>query len=167
MSALTAFRSNQRPRELRRRVMLRARMRVHSAWSDVCILNLSSRGLLINSPVPAAEGSTIEVWHGEQMIVATVMWRSGTRAGLQANERILVEQLLALGNSPSLQLTATWPDVERRKRPRPKADSRVRGRLIEFAGAAAIAASLASAVMVMVEQAFAHPLHSVVAALGG
>ena len=96
MSRLTAFRSQQRPRELRRRVMVRARMRAQSGWSDACILNVSSRGMLINASAPAVQGSTIEVWHGEHLIVATVMWRNGTRAGLHANERIPVEEILAL-----------------------------------------------------------------------
>ena len=37
----------ERPRELRRRVILPARLRTGADWSDTCMLNISSRGLLI------------------------------------------------------------------------------------------------------------------------
>ena len=168
MSGLSAFRSQQRPRELRRRVMLRARMRAQSGWSDACILNVSSRGMLINASAPAVQGSIIEVWHGEHLIVATVMWHNGTRAGLHADERIPVDEILALAKSSALQLTApSWPEVERRKAPRPRAESRLRARLVELAGVTAFAISPAVAALLMVEQALARPFHSVVAALGG
>ena len=120
MAGQSAIRGNQRPRELRRRVMLRARMRAPSGWSDACILNVSSRGLMINAPAAwATQGSTIELWHGEHVIVGTIVWRKGTRAGLQSDECIPVDAILADGQSAALQLTAaSWPEVERRKTPR-------------------------------------------------
>jgi hypothetical protein len=149
--------------------MLRARLRGLSGWSDACILNVSSRGLMINAPAAsAAQGSTIELWHGEHLIVGTIVWRRGTRAGLQSEERIPVDAILAMGQSSSLQLTApSWPEVERRKTPRTHDHSRLRGRALEFAGVAIVAVSLASGMVVLVTQALATPLHHVRAALGG
>ena len=169
MSVLALSRS-QKPRELRRRVMLRARLRAGAGWSDACILNVSSRGLMINSTTAASPqmGSRIEVRHGEHVIVAEVVWRSGTRTGLRSEKRVPVEEIMALSSAPSLQLTATqWPKVDRRKKPRSHDESRLRSRAIEFAGIAIVAVSLAAGVLTMVQQAFAAPLARVENALGG
>lgn len=161
----------QRPRELRRRVMLRARIRAGAVWNDTCILNVSSRGLMINASTAAhaQKGSKIELRHGDHVILAEVVWRDGRRAGLRSDERVPVEEIMALSNAPSLQLTAAgqWPDVDRRRRPRRQVDSRTRSRAIEFAGVAAVAVCLSGAAFVLVDQAFARPMAYVEAALGG
>jgi len=144
-------------------------MRTNWGWSDACILNVSSGGLLINAGAAAAlADGAIEVWHGEHVIVATIVWSKGTRAGLRADGRVPVDDILAISQASSLQPSAPpWPAIERRKRPRSHDDSRICGRLIEFAGIAAIAASLAAGAFIMVEQAFAKPLDYVEAALDG
>ena len=150
--------------------MLRARMHASSGWTDACILNVSSRGLLINAITAgaAATGSMIELRHGVHVITAEVVWRKGTRAGLRSDQRVPVEEILALGNAAALQLTAgDWPRGDRRKQPRSHEESRLRSRAIEFAGVAVIAGSLAVAVFSMVEAAFARPLAIVQTALGG
>jgi hypothetical protein len=162
------LKQSQRPRELRRRVMLPARLRAGAQWSDTCILNISSRGLLIHSARAAPEGSTIELRRGDHVIVARVMWREGARVGLQADERLPVEQIMSLGQSQALQLTASsGAGVERRKQPRTKIDARLRGRAIEFASVAVIAASMALTIWSMASEALARPMAAVSAALGG
>jgi hypothetical protein len=160
---------SHRSRELRRRVMLPARLRTGAQWTDTCILNISSRGLLIHSGRAAPEGSTIELRRGEHVIVARVMWRDGARVGLQCDERLPVEQIMSLGQSQALQLTAsTNTMVERRHQPRPKViDARLRGRAMEFVSVAAIAASLALTIWSMADEALAKPMAAVSAALGG
>lgn len=148
--------------------MLAARMRATSGWSDACILNVSSRGLLINaSAAPAAKGSKIELRHGAHVIVAEVVWRKGRRAGLRSEQRVPVEEIMALSKAPSLQLTATqWPHADRRQTPRNHEESRERSRMFEFAGIVVVAVSLAAGLFSMVEAAFARPLAMVRAALG-
>ena len=149
--------------------MLHARMRASSGWTDACILNVSSRGLLINaSATGAVTGTEVELRHGAHVIVAEVVWRKGTRAGLRTDQRVPVDEIMALSNAPVLQLTAgQWPHVDRRTRLRPYEESRQRSRMLEFAGVVVIAVSLAGALFSMVEQAFARPLAMVEAALGG
>ena len=145
-------------------------MRDGSGWTDACILNVSSHGLLINATVAGAPatGSMIELRHGDHVIAGEIIWRKGTRAGLRTDQRVPVEEIMALGTASALQLTAgEWPRAERRKRPRSHDESRLRSRAIEFAGVALIAASLAGAVFSMVEAAFARPLAAVQSALGG
>jgi len=142
-------------------------MRASCGWSDASILNISSRGLQVNTTRAAVQGTTVEIWHGEHLIVARVVWRKGTRAGLQAEQRVPVEELMTLSHEPKLQLTApSLPKLERRKRPRSHDESRFRSRAIEFAGLTIIVASLALGGFVMLQEAFARPLAYVRAALG-
>ena len=148
--------------------MLPARLRGSCGWSNACILNVSSRGVLIQASRGAIEGSTVELWHGEQVIVARVVWRKGTRAGLCAEARVPMEEMCA--DSKGAQLPRTSPDgrfVERRKRPRTHEESRLRGRALEFASMAIIGAGLAAGMFALVEQAFAQPLAYIGRALTG
>jgi hypothetical protein len=154
----------QRPRELRRRVVVPARLRHGASWSDACILNISSRGLMIHTGRPIARGAEVELRRGDHVIVARVVWRDGGRAGLRSEERVPIDDIVTLGQSPALQLTAA--SGERRKHRRPGERSRIQGRAIEFAGVLVIAVSLAGAGFTMVESAFARPLAVVAAALG-
>ena len=155
-----------RSRELRRRVVLPARVRTPAGWSDACILNVSSRGLLIHSRGAAETGTTIELHHRDYAITARVVWRSGARAGLRSEDRVPVEEIMILGQAHNVTLTAVeQPGVERRRMPRHD-ESRARGRTIEFAGALAIAAVLASGMLAMVESALARPLASIGVVLG-
>lgn len=153
-----------KPRELRRSVVVPARLRHGAGWSDACIVNVSSRGMLIHTSRPLAKGSEVEIRRGDQAILARVVWRDGARAGLQAQDRVPVEQILTIGQAAGLQLTA--PTGERRREQRPVDHSRFKGRAIEFASATVIAIALASASLSMVHQAFARPLAAVSAALG-
>lgn len=159
-----AQRSSQKPRELRRRVVMPARLRHGAAWSDACILNVSSRGLMIHTARQVATGTEVEIRRGDHVIMARVVWRDGGRAGLQAEERVPVEDILTLRQSPALQLTAGA--VERRKHPRIEDRSRLRARAMEFASVIAISACLAAAGLNMVQAAFERPIAIVTGALG-
>lgn len=154
-----ATRQRQKPRELRRRVMLHTRMRANLMWCDACILNVSTRGLMINASCRASlQGNVIELWRGEHVIVATVVWQKGTHAGLQSEDLISVDDLLALSHVSALEPTAgEWPWIERRKKPRSVVQKRSRGRAVEFAGVVT-AASLAACGFALVEEAFVHLL---------
>ena len=148
--------------------MLTARMRTASGWSDACILNVSSRGLLVHSARIPDSGSLVELRHQDCAIVARVVWREGAKGGLRADGRVPVEEILSLGASASLTLSAPRDAfVERRRRPRTHEASRIRGRLMEFAGAVAIGGVLATGGAAMVQNAFAKPIAIVEAALGG
>lgn len=160
---------DQRPRELRRRVVLPARMRVDSSWCDACILNISSRGLMIQVGRGAPHSDNVELRRGDHIIHARVVWRDGSRAGLQSDDRLPVEEILSLSQASTLQLTASGGGlVERRKQPRHEHErSRIRSRLFEFAGVAAIAGTFAIGIFGIVERALAQPMAVIEAALGG
>jgi hypothetical protein len=157
----------QRSRELRRRVVLPARIRHGASWSDACILNVSSRGLLIHTSRQAPAGTEVELHRGDHVIVARIVWRDGAKAGLRSDDRVPIEEIVTLGQSQVLQLGAGRAGPERRKYPRAEDRHRLRGKAIEFVGVAVAGASLACGAIFLVEEAFARPLAIVQAALGG
>jgi len=88
---------NHRPRELRRRVILPALVRSDGGWGNASILNISSRGFLIQSARPTPKGSKVELRHGGHVITARVVWRDGARAGLATESCVPVEEIMSLG----------------------------------------------------------------------
>jgi hypothetical protein len=151
--------THHRPRELRRRVIMPARLRSGSGWTDACILNISSHGLLLHSARTGPAGSIVEVWRGDHVIVARVVWQDGARAGLRAEDKLPVDQILSLNASAALILTAGEPQQtsrpawERRRR-----DRRSQGRMIEFAGVVVIACSLAVTAFDLVIETLGKPM---------
>ena len=83
------------PRERRRRVMLPARVRNNSGWSDACILNISSRGLLVYSAGAAEPGSFVEIRRGGQLVIARVIWRENQRMGLCSPDPVPVDAIIS------------------------------------------------------------------------
>ena len=154
-----------KPRELRRKLLVPARVRDCAGWSDACIVNISSRGLMIRSSRPIAPDSEVEIWSGDHAIAARVVWRDGARAGLRSEEPIPVEQILTVGSAPALQLAA--PPKTKPRHQGSEERSRLRGRTMEFVATVAIGAAFALAGLSMVGEAFARPLAIVSAALGG
>ncbi|HKC03016.1 MAG TPA: PilZ domain-containing protein [Sphingomicrobium sp.] len=163
-----ASRSIQKSRELRRRVVLPARFRTPAGWSEACILNISSRGLLIHAGRPVSEGVTIQIHHGDHLISGRVVWQRGSRFGLCVDEKLPVEHILTAGQAASLGLAAPCESPpERRHSPRHFEDSRLQSRTMQFVSIAVIASCLAGTLFAMVEQALAKPFAQVLAALGG
>lgn len=167
--AASRFRLSERPRELRRRVVLPARMRAGAQWSDVCILNISSRGLLIQSGLAGSQGSLVEVRRGDHVMVARIVWRDGSRAGLQCEDRVPVEEIMSLGAAQALRLVASEGAlVERRKYRRANhGESRLQGRAMEFVAVLAIGIALAIGTWSAVEEALAKPFAQISTVLGG
>jgi hypothetical protein len=166
--AASATYSKHRPRELRRRVVVPARVRTGAQWSDACILNISSRGLLIHSSRPAPEGSVVQILRAGHLMVARVVWCEAARSGLHSDEPLPVEDILSIKQSRPLQpIAASGVIRDRRKQRRIAHDARLRGRAMEFAAVGGIAVALAVGAWGMTEHALAKPLGRVAATLGG
>jgi hypothetical protein len=144
-----------------------ARLRSSSGWTDTCILNISSRGVMIHSARAGPQGSVVELWRGEHVIVARVMWQDGARAGLQTDDRLAVDEILSLGGSAAMMLTASDSlPRERRGRPRQEPDRRNQGRIVEFVGVVLVGCIFAATAYGMIEQALARPMALINGALG-
>ena len=100
---------SQKPREQRRIVFLKARMRATDEWCDVTICNISSRGLMAKCNMPPSKGTYIELRHRSVCIIGRVAWSHGARFGVRAQDRIDLASLLAEGS-----LKPKAPGEERR-----------------------------------------------------
>lgn len=81
-------------REARRKVLLRARLRVAGPERDACLLDLSSRGLLATTAEAPERGQYVEIRVCGQSLVGHVEWANGRRFGVTLRERIDVEALI-------------------------------------------------------------------------
>jgi hypothetical protein len=94
-------------REPRRKVLIQARMRMDSGWADVCMLNISSRGMLLQAASPPPRGSYVEIRRAAHVIVGRVVWRKDRRFGIQTQDRMNIG---AIVNDPC-QTAATHRGV--------------------------------------------------------
>lgn len=154
-----------KPREDRRRTVLPARIRSGTAWGDACILNVSSRGLLIYAKCATQPGAFVELRRGELVIVARVIWRSNQRMGLFSTDRLRVEEIISSESAASAAAAAADGRVERRKRQRDPERSRERTRAMEFVSLGLIGLGLAGAVAAYATQTLSRPLAKVTATL--
>ncbi len=88
------------PREPRRKVLAHARMRSGGVWEDVCICNVSSRGLLLRTESPPAPGTYVEIRRMSQIIVGRSVWRRGQDFGVRTQDVVDVNAILTDSESP-------------------------------------------------------------------
>ncbi|VVT25106.1 conserved hypothetical protein [Sphingomonas sp. EC-HK361] len=82
-------------REPRRRVLVKARMRLGNDWSDVSIQNVSSRGLMARAGGAAPQqGAYIEIRKATIVIVARAVWVKGQMFGVRTQDSLDIEGLL-------------------------------------------------------------------------
>lgn len=148
--------------------MISARMRVGATWGDACILNLSSRGMLVHAPQAPPRGSYLELRRGAHVVVARVVWSNADRFGVRTQDHVSAEALINESTrSPVGQQQAA--SVERRAVPRqPERGheaSRWRARSAEFMTFAALGGIGALALVGMVGELLAAPLAMVQSAL--
>lgn len=104
--------------EPRTRVRLQASLFVDHTSADACILDISSRGLMLETGHPLRVGNIVEVRHGQQSLVGNVKWIQGRRVGVRLGGRIAVQAFLRgdadfalVRPSPSRQLHHGAPNL--------------------------------------------------------
>jgi hypothetical protein len=159
-------------REPRVRCVITARMRFNGSWSDVCVHNISSRGMLIQAGAAAARGSYIEVRRGQHVIVGRVAWSKGHRLGVRTQERLDIGAILREPDASKVNYEArirSQPSFDRRSVYRlAKAEagwkaeqSRFRSRALEFACVAAMSAFAALMIFDTATESLRQPLNVV------
>lgn len=109
------------PREPRRKVFVKARIRIGGSWGDVCVRDISSRGLLLQGREAPPRGTYLEVRRGRHVVIARVVWTGEQRFGVQAQDKISVESFVAdpdLSSMDFKSVSAFQPGFERRSSPR-------------------------------------------------
>ncbi|HTU09935.1 MAG TPA: PilZ domain-containing protein [Allosphingosinicella sp.] len=91
-----------KPREPRQKVVLPAKMRAGAGQMEVCIRDISSRGMLVQAGTPPPRGTYVEILRPGCAIAGRVVWTKHHKFGILAQGRISVAAVL-----------------ERRKVPRP------------------------------------------------
>lgn len=162
-----------KPREPRRKVLIRARMRDGAKWGDVCLLNMSSRGALGQAAVPPRQGSYIEVRRGAHLIVARVVWSEKHRFGVCTQDPIGVDAIIADACGTACEESPRPPSRPEERRTVPRAPptgerherSRFVGRSMEFCFLVGSAVMLAGTAFTLVQQGIAAPMQRVSATL--
>lgn len=103
-----------KPREPRQKVVIPARMRVGNSYSDVCIRDISSRGMMLQAASPPSPGTYIEILRAAHTVVARVIWSGDRRFGIRAQDRMDIAAIVGASTS-----TGRASGQERRARERP------------------------------------------------
>jgi hypothetical protein len=69
-------------------------MRVGASYSDVCIRDISSRGMMLQAATPPAKGTYIEILRAAHIVVARVVWVNERRFGIVASDRMDVAAVI-------------------------------------------------------------------------
>ena len=159
--------ATSKPREERRRTMLPARIRSSGGWSDACILNISSRGLLVYSNTAVEAGSTVEVRRGGQLVIARVVWRQNQRIGLCSPDPVPIDDIISDKTAAAAVISCASPVrvAERRRRPRSHERSREWARAAEFVVLVLFGTAMAGTAAIYVGQALANPMARITSAL--
>jgi hypothetical protein len=122
-----------KPREVRHSVLIRARMRAGGPAADVCVRNVSSRGMLLQAHEVPEPGSYVEILLPDAVVVGRVMWAAERRFGIRARDRIPIHRLIG-GHSRQSDSMAM---AAQRGRPcatiaEARSDARLAGRSMQF-----------------------------------
>jgi hypothetical protein len=75
------------------KVLMKARMRAGQAPADACIRDVSEQGMLVQSAMPPASGTFVEILDLAEPIVGRVEWRSGRKFGISLGQRCDITRL--------------------------------------------------------------------------
>lgn len=142
-------------------------MRSGAAWHDVCILNVSKRGMLLQAADPPLRGAYLEIRRGALIVVAQVMWAKTHRFGVKTQDILPVEALVADVEVPIVGDGIRLGEQRRRPRLPPEQHSRQQGRVIEYGFAAGLAIAVAGFAASQVYAVLASPAKAITAALSG
>ncbi|WP_133365896.1 PilZ domain-containing protein [Qipengyuania sediminis] len=90
-----------RNRETRRTVRISVRVRTDAGWIDATVRNLSTRGMMLDSPQPLRRNQFVEVTRGHRRVVGRIVWSEAERCGLHSQDMIDIAGLLATPGTPS------------------------------------------------------------------
>ena len=146
-------------RDERFRVLIRATMRAGGRPVDVCIRDVSLRGLCVVTAKPPPRGTVVELSGPSSPIVGEVIWSSERRFGVAVGGRIDLPRLLAQRtNDTAPHEVVPLPAYARAQSPKSRSadDNRNAGRAMQFV----FAAVLAIAAAVLIGQLVYHNLAS-------
>jgi hypothetical protein len=172
---LSSSTQTDKRRHLRRKVLIPARLKQDAGWFDICIRDISARGLLVQGASPPRRGSYVEIRRGAHVIVAKVAWAKDQQFGLTTQDIVPVDALIhrpdaaAFGRS---QTPSNDAQPERRAAPRVSSEqaaarSRHISAMIQYGFALMFALACAVALVGFVQDSLHRSLGTVTTALAG
>ena len=147
-------------------MLVPARMQAGGRWRDACILNISSRGLLLHSSDAPGAGSYLEIRRGQHVMVARVVWSEAERFGVHTQDWLPVDAIVRDLPPTGAAKAGETRFVERRRQSRENHErSRQAGRWLEYAAFAMGGMIAASSAYGAVSMAMARPMAELDAAL--
>jgi hypothetical protein len=146
--------------------MIPARVRTGATWADMCILNISSRGMMLKGRAVPSRGSYLDIRSGLHAATARVVWTKGDRCGVLVQE-VLSPDHFGKGQPPAAAWKGTCRRTSERREPAPvtHAESRLRGRAFEYLCFAILATAVAGGGFALVLQALQRPFGIVAGAM--
>lgn len=99
--------------ETRAKALIRAGLRWDDEIREACILDASTRGLLMTAAMPPPRGAFVEVLVGHHVAIGHVKWSSTRRFGIALRDRISVVALLSGESAP---ISLARQDMQRKNR---------------------------------------------------
>jgi hypothetical protein len=122
-----------KPREERHSVLIRARMRAGGPATDVCVRNVSGRGMLLLAHEVPAPGTYVEILLPDDVVVGRVMWAGDRRFGIRSRDKVPLHKLLGVQAREAAAIAgATVPRRSSQTVVPMRTDSRLVGRSLEF-----------------------------------
>ena len=128
-----------KPRETRQKVVLPARMRAGAGQIDVCIRDVSSRGMLIQAGVPPPRGTYVEIMRPGYSVTGRVIWSKHHTFGIQSRDTIRIASVLERrsasrpGSPPLDQSGEPVRPAQRANPAQQAAQARARAALLQYA----------------------------------
>ena len=138
-------------REQRRAVHIAARMQCGTEWTDICIKNMSSRGLMAQAERPPPPRAYVEIRRGTQRVIGRTVWSANGSFGICSQDRIDIDAIVGEPRldrrpaSPGAALPERRRDRVRVATPQERADrSRRLASAVQFAVLVAAGGSAAA-----------------------
>jgi hypothetical protein len=162
-------------RHTRRKVLIPARMKHGAGWADICIRDISSRGMLVQGNSPPQRGSYVEVRRGAHIIIGKVAWAQERQFGLATQDVLPIDAIIRNPQAAGFggaQAASSTVQQERRSAARKPAQqshalSRQMSSLMQYGFMIMLALFFAVTFVGYVRDAFAGSLGSVAAGLDG
>lgn len=155
----------------RRKVLVRARMRGNGPPVDVCIRDVSARGMLVQAGTPPPRGTFVELSGGGLPVVGQVVWAKDRRFGVQTRDTLYPANFVedfgkpdAVHRGPSAA-TATRNGWRAKPKPGDHAGSQAMANFVQFAAAAAVFIAAAGGIAFVLHDTLAGTVQNVIARL--
>ena len=131
----------KRSDEERHQVLIRAKMWDGARHSDVCVRNISSLGMMLQTATPPTIGSSVEISGGGVCAVGRVAWASKHKFGIRTRDR---NDLRALIGQAAAAVARAYRKSEVAEPASAFLSSRLFARALDFALIASLGVALAS-----------------------